>query len=103
MALLIKVEDIGQGIISMSREEVQPQNPAEGFRLAELYALLDCQLVEVVHCHSREASGKILIIDEEGKLKGDPIMNPEATRLSGLWPHDAIFGSALLCEDGEFK
>lgn len=44
--------------------DLRPQNGTD-FRLAELYAALDCDRVEVVYLGT---SGLILIIDEEGAL-----------------------------------
>ncbi len=86
--------------------EPQPINPANGrsFKLAELYRLLDCELVEVV----RLTEELILITDEEGKLRTPAYLNLLATY---LWHQhqpaargvDAIVGRAILCHDQQFR
>lgn len=45
--------------------EVSPQD-GKKFTRAELYAMLDCNTVEVVFLRD----GKIMIVDEDGKLTG---------------------------------
>jgi len=86
--------------------EPQPVNPKNGrsFKLAELYALLDCQVVEVI----RLTPELILIVDEEGKFKNPCYLNLLATY---LWHHhqpaargqDSIVGRAILCHDQQFR
>ena len=60
----------------------QPVSPANGrsFKLAELYQLLDCQLVDVI----RFSPELILIIDDEGKFHHPAYLNSVATY---LWYH----------------
>ena len=77
----------------------QPVSPKNGrsFKLAELYQLFDCQLVDVI-CLSPEL---ILIIDDEGKFRNPAYLNLVATY---LWYHhqpeargqDSIVGRAIL-------
>jgi hypothetical protein len=59
-------------------------------------------LAEVVKLNN----GFILLIDEEGKLKNYSI-NKEATSMAHLnesiYPHDCIFGDALLLDENEFE
>ena len=84
----------------------QPVSPANGrsFKLAELYQLLDCQLVDVI----RLSPELILIIDDEGKFRIPAYLNLVATY---LWYHhqpeargvDSIVGRAILCRDKQFK
>lgn len=84
----------------------QPVNPQNGrcFKLTELYALLDCQLVDVV----RLTPELILIIDDEGKFRNPAYLNLLATY---LWHQhqpaargvDAIVGRAILCHTAQFK
>ena len=72
--------------------------------MAELYALLDCQVVEVI----RLTSELILIVDEEGKFKNPCYLNLLATY---LWHQhqpadrgqDSIVGRAILCHDKQFR
>ena len=44
--------------------------------------------------------GKIMVIDEDGKLKQKP-KNKEATKLYIYGEHDHIVGDALICEHGQ--
>ena len=84
----------------------QPVSPGNGksFKLAELYQLLDCQLVDVV----RVTDELILIIDDEGKFRNPAYLNLLATY---VWHQhqpaargvDAIVGRAILCHDKQFK
>ncbi|WP_035558349.1 hypothetical protein [Hymenobacter sp. IS2118] len=88
----------------------QPVSPRNGksFKLAELYELLDCQLVDVV----RVTNDLILIIDDEGKFRNPAYLNLLATY---VWHQhqgtlraaargvDAIVGRAILCHDKQFK
>ena len=84
----------------------RPVNPTNGksFKLAELYAMLDCQCVDVV----RLTPELILIIDDEGKFRHPACLNLLATY---LWHRhqpaargvDCIVGRAILCHDKQFK
>ena len=78
-------------------EAVLPQNKTH-FKLKELYALLGCDMIEVVELGD---TGMIFIIDEEGAINGDPQLNEFATV---LWRHhdpraagQYLFGKVLLC------
>ena len=84
----------------------QPVSPANGrsFKLAELYQLLDCHLVDVI----RLSPELILIIDDEGKFRNPAYLNLLATYL--WYQHqpeargqDSIVGRAILCRDKQFK
>ena len=46
-------------------KEVTPKNPEEGFTLKELYAMLDCDLIEIFHINDEE----MFVCDEEFRLK----------------------------------
>lgn len=78
-------------------KEFWPENNGYGFRpftLQELYRHLECDTIRVVNLEN----GNMLIIDEEGKIKGLPV-NKEAT---ALMPYifrtkDRIVGPAILC------
>lgn len=93
-------------LLDPNSAEPQPVHPTNGrsFRLAELYRLLDCELVGVV----RLTDELILIIDDEGKFKSPAYFNLLATY---LWHQhqpaargvDAIVGCAVLCHDSQFR
>ena len=93
-------------LLDPNSAEPQPIHPANGrsFQLAELYRLLDCELVDVV----RLTDELILIIDDEGKFKNPAYLNLLATY---LWHQhqpaargvDAIVGRAVLCHDSQFR
>ncbi len=57
--------------------EVTPIEPSKGFQLKELYAMLQCDMVEVVELQD----GRLMVIDEESKLKNNPGINKKATEL----------------------
>lgn len=76
--------------------DVQPKNGTD-FQLQEMYDLIGTDIIEIVHLYN----GMLMVIDEEGKLRNDPQVNPIATH---LWmkdkPHswDYIVGNALVCD-----
>lgn len=78
-------------------QEIEPLN-GETFSLEELYRMLDCELVEIVHLHGCE---DILVIDEEGKFAQCPEFNSTATEIArkhrAIAQYDYIVGKALLC------
>jgi hypothetical protein len=76
--------------------EVQPKN-GENFKLAELYELLDCQTIELVHL----SSGKLMVIDEEGKFIYDHVRNVRATWLADfVSPREFVVRMLRLQEQG---
>ena len=88
---------------SAQPQPVSPQN-GRSFKLAELYQLLDCQIVDVI----RLSPELILIIDDEGKFRNPAYLNLLATYL--WYQHqpeargqDSIVGRAILCRDKQFK
>jgi hypothetical protein len=80
---------------------IRPENGRD-FKLAELYRLLGCEMVEIVSLKH----GYILVIDEEGKLT-DKAPNPCASDLAWLDRAidrtDYIAGDALLCHSKEVR
>ena len=73
--------------------EVQPELDDEGkpyFTLRKLYEVLDVDSIEIVYIPNSEL---ILVCDEEGLLKADPLMN----RMASLLAEQQIVGNALLC------
>lgn len=88
-------------------ETVEPENPKRGFKLAELYKMLNAELVEVVYPVKGYSSptfskprGQIMIVDEEGVYRHGDKFNACASRLFGYSP---IFGDALVCKSKEFR
>lgn len=73
---------------------VSPKHPDHGYTLDELRTYTRAQWIEVVPV----GDGKILIVDEEGLLRGGPI-NPTASRLAG----GTIRGFAVLAESGNVQ
>lgn len=87
-----------------TKDEVKPADSSSGFNLQELYILLGCQTVEAIYLDD----GRVMVIDEEGKLRRDfrERRNEEGTRLleiSGGIPGDFITGHALICSMQEFQ
>lgn len=68
---------------------VDPKN-GTNFELEEIQELVGGN-IELVLCRE----GLEMYINEEGKLLGLPV-NPKATSLSGLYPHDVICGPAVV-------
>jgi hypothetical protein len=83
-----------------SARDLRPADVRRGFTLPELYVALQCDVVEAVRLNN----GRILVIDENGKLVGRPV-NELATLLTRgvLQPHDVVVGPALLCSRLEFQ
>lgn len=81
----------------------RPVKPADGraFTLAELYALVGCETVEMI----RMADGRLLWMDEEAKLARIPKrLNARATVLlqeAGGRPGDFILGPVLITTPAE--
>lgn len=75
---------------SGEKKEVKPKNGTD-FKLAELQAIVG-GYIEVVPTKD----GKIMIVNEEGKLHGLEL-NPKATELLGF--PDIIVGDVLVCDD----
>ena len=90
MAKLIKTDG--------SVTDVAPKN-GKDFKLDELRELIGCEYIEIVRVPLTH--GKILIVDEEGKLNGKEF-NERATVIYGNIL-DYIVGDALMCDRGEVK
>lgn len=71
------------------QEEVHPAN-GKSFTLREVQTLIG-GYIEIVHTKD----GKLLVVDEEGKLKNKPI-NHVATTFYRYAFHDTIVGEALI-------
>jgi len=83
-------------------ERAVPRNGRD-FGLSEVYELLGIDMVEVVGLNG----GKIILLDEEGKLKDRPMVNGPATKLyHESWPlnaDDRIVGDAIVCDASMFR
>ncbi len=82
--------------------EVKPED-GKHFHLKELYNMLQCDLVEVVYLDHES----IMIVDEEGKFRHEPVVNVTATLLAleknAIHPNDVIVGHALVCDSSMFE
>jgi len=81
-----------------NKKPVEPANGSD-FSLEELYRHLDCTIVEVVNT----IDGRIMIIDEEGKLKTNSKVNVKATLLYSKGFIENIVGKAIVCHPSMFK
>jgi hypothetical protein len=84
--------------IDGSFDRVQPANKADGFSLEEVYGYVQTDMVQVVATRD----GRIMVIDEEGKLKGKAV-NETATRLYIHGDVDPIVGDVVVCNEQEFQ
>lgn len=86
-AYLLKTTDLGPIAISI----IVPRNGTD-FHLPQLYEVLECETIEIAH--TTEVA-HILIIDEEGKIKGK-YPNKMATEICAN-TSDYIAGHAIFC------
>ena len=76
--------------------EIEPKNGTD-FKLDELYTHLQCSLVDVISLNQDD----IMVVDDEGKLKANNVINVNATVLAQknqaiiFW--DYIAGNAIVC------
>ena len=73
--------------------EVVPSNGTD-FQLNELQAMVD-GYIEIVSA----GKGKIMVIDEAGKLKNKPLNNACTMIFMQAGYYDTIVGDALVCDD----
>jgi len=78
---------------------IEPDNGTD-FTLEEMYEWVNTDIVEFVTLND----GQMMIIDEEGKLKGRKI-NEHATRLyfERYGMRDFICGDALVCDESQVR
>ena len=79
--------------------DVEPRN-GNDFSLDELQAIVS-GYIEIAYLNGN----KIMVLNEEGKLKGLAI-NWEATRIyrkTYLWSDDVIVGDVLVCNENQLK
>ena len=86
---------------------IEPIKPANGsnFTLEELRTHIGCRLVEVIYLNnSGDNDDPIMIGDEEGRLFGEPIVNPIATKVyQDSWKTSRdIVGNIVLCTSQMF-
>ena len=94
MATLIKTDG--------TRVEVEPKNGSHFEFKGEVYDLLGCSMVEVVHL----ADGRLMLIDEEGKFDSSKQPNWDATKhlvTAGGIPGDYIVGDALVIDSEQLR
>lgn len=86
------------------QDEVLPADKTEGFSLAEIYVLLNCDTIQTIMLRD----GRIMLIDENAKFKrgAEQRYNDIATVYladAGGIPGDWITGHALICNNEEFQ
>lgn len=72
---------------------IEPKDGVSFQFKGEAYDLIGTDMIQIVYTHN----DRMLLIDEEGKLKGKPI-NQLATRLYQYGKHDPIVGDVILCD-----
>ena len=76
--------------------EIEPKNGTD-FKLDELYKHLQCRLVQIIHLNK----GDIMVVDDEGKLASNNVVNVNATTLAhenqAITSWDYIAGNAIVC------
>src|ERR1700694_5000834 len=91
MAILVRSDN--------SKAGVSPADPEKGFTHAELYALIGCSTIEIMHL----ADGRMMGADKDGRSKRLPV-NLFATKLyqdAGGRTGWAVVGNVVICEEGE--
>lgn len=73
MAIIIKING--------EKENTEPEN-SNVFTLEELQKAVG-GYIELVSITTGEHAGKLMVVDEEGKLKTDAQLNEEASRIAG--------------------
>jgi hypothetical protein len=80
-----------------TKEEVQPKN-GNIFRLDELQGFVN-GYIEIVPINSGEYEGKLMIVDEEGKIKVGAEVNFEASQIA----NQAIVGTVLIIDKDQIE
>ena len=68
------------------------------FTLQELQKAVN-GYIQVVSIHEGEHAGKLIIVDEEGLLKEEPIVNKEASNIAG----QLIIGQVILIDRDQIE
>ena len=79
--------------VNGTREECLPAD-GRHYTLEEMQRAIGGGYIEIVHTRD----GRLMVMDEEGKLKGFPI-NRVATALYRFGDQDPIVGDVLVCEE----
>lgn len=89
-----------QNQYSTEKKDIKPKNETD-FSLDELYEHLKCSIIEVLYFKDNS----IMIIDEEGKLKDNSLINTDATYIlrKNKKTNDFIVGNAIICEKSQLK
>jgi hypothetical protein len=89
-----------QPVIIKSNGEIVDITPGNGknFSLEELYKFIDTNIVQI----GTSKDGRIIIMDEEGKLKRK-VINVKATKLYTHGLYDPIVGDVVVCPSKYFK
>ena len=97
MATLYQVKQVN-GVYTPETIEVKPKS-GKTFSLSELHGFVE-GYIEIVELKD----GKIMVVNEEGKLKDLPF-NPAATKIYSevYTSRDIIVGNALVCKSTEIK
>ena len=98
---LIRMAKFYSADLQVESREIAPAN-GQAFTFAELYPVLGCDDIEIVHFDD----GRCLLIDGSGKINGKP-MNDQATfeavAANAIMDSDFISGHAVLCSEGQLN
>lgn len=84
---------------ALSPIPVEPENKVD-FQLEELYKMLDVEMIEIVQL----GNGRVLVIDEEGKINGKPYNGLATVLYNTVYAFtDIIVGHALYCRSDQLK
>ena len=76
-----------------TRRDLTPKNGKTFKFVGEAYDLIGARMIQICETHD----GRLLLVDEEGKLTGKPI-NVAATALYAYGAVDPIVGDAIVCD-----
>lgn len=94
-AILITVAD--NGLHTVSQVEFSAAHTLE-----DLYGLIDCETIDIVHCYGLSGIAADMIVDDEGLFKDNPLINVPASILYGCEQHgQPIVGNALIVKPVE--
>ena len=101
--LLENMKKLNSSFLIKSTGETKKIKPKNGlnFELHELYDILNCKLIQLVNT----VDGKLIILDEEGKLNEGwkENINDKATKLYEYGKYDPIVGDVLICNNNQIK
>lgn len=89
-------------LTSGEEKTIVPENGTD-FSLKELYALLECEMIEVVPLHKM---GKILILDEEGmsnRKQQNTLATVELAMEDVFTPPNGYLGHVIICDNDMLK